>query len=148
MSVDVLRFVQTFGGSLITGQAIALETDYQRSSALLLGVLLLMAGEDIDRLVERLVEENRALRELLGAGADLLGAGEVATDLQVLAAEIDPGLRITALQAANDRLRRGLIRLHAAVEDLAGGAARAFEDRLWAELARSVERRRLVMSPF
>ncbi len=148
MSVDVLRFVQTFGGSLITGQAIALETDYQRSSALLLGVLLLMAGEDIDRLVERLVEENRALRELLGAGADLLGAGEVATDLQVLAAEIDPGLRITALQATNDRLRRGLIRLHAAVEDLAGGAARAFEDRLWAELARSVERRRLVMSPF
>ncbi len=148
MSVDVLRFVQTFGGSLVTGQAIALETDYQRSSALLLGVLLLMAGEDIDRLVERLVEENRVLRELLGEGADLLGAGEAAADLRALAAEIDAGLRITVLQAANDRLRRGLIRLHAAVEDLDGGPARAFEDRLWLELARSVERRRLVMSPF
>ncbi len=147
MSVDVLRFVQTFGAALITGQAIELETDYQRSSALLLGLLLLMAGEDLDRLSERLVEENRLLRELLTDGRQFVEDEAVSARLLALAGESDPGLRISVLQAANDRLRRGLIELHTAVEVSALGEARAFEDRIWQELARSVERRRSMLAP-
>ncbi|MBW8812105.1 MAG: hypothetical protein JF588_01655 [Caulobacterales bacterium] len=99
----------------------------ERASDLSLSALLLVvAAEMWDRGAAVLVEENRALRALLGE------AGE------------DGDLRISALTVENERLRAGLIAAHAAAE-AAGDTAR--EAAIWAELVASTERRRLSMAP-
>ena len=99
----------------------------ERASDLGLSALLLrVAGEIWDRQAHILVEENRAVRALLGQ------AGE------------DADLRLHVLQAENNRLRAALIEAHAAAE-AAGDAAR--QDAIWAELAASTERRRLSTAP-
>ncbi|MFZ5720440.1 MAG: hypothetical protein ACOY5Y_13370 [Pseudomonadota bacterium] len=99
----------------------------ERASDLGLSALLLgLAAETWDRQAAILVEENRAVRALLGeAGAD-------------------EDLRLSALQAENDRLRAALVEAHAAAE-AAGDAAR--QDAIWAELIAATERRRLSTSP-
>ena len=91
-------------------------------SALLLGV----AAEVWDRQAHILVEENRVVRALLGeAGGD--------TDL-----------RLSALQAENNRLRQALIDAHAAAE-ATGDTAR--EAAIWAELVAATDRRKLSTAP-
>ena len=88
-------------------------------------MLLAIAGEVWDGAAARLVEENRALRALLGeTGAD-------------------DDLRLSALKAANDALRAKLIAAQIAAE-AAGDTAR--QDAIWAELVASTERRKLSVS--
>lgn len=91
-------------------------------SAMLLGI----AAEMWDRQAAILVDENRAVRALLGETGD------------------DPDLRLSALKAENDRLRARLINAHAAAE-AAGDTAR--QDAIWAELLASTERRRISTAP-
>jgi hypothetical protein len=99
----------------------------ERASDLSLSAMLLgIAAEVWDRQAELLVEENRAIRALLGEGGT------------------DPGLRLSVLKAENDRLRAALIEAHAAAE-AAGDGPRA--DAIWAELVAATERRRLSTAP-
>ncbi|OHB30893.1 MAG: hypothetical protein A2790_09510 [Phenylobacterium sp. RIFCSPHIGHO2_01_FULL_69_31] len=99
----------------------------ERASDLSLSAMLLMvAGEVWDRQAHILVEENRAVRALLGE------TGE------------DADLRLSVLQAENDRLRAALIEAHAAAE-AAGDQAR--QDAIWAELVAATERRKLSTAP-
>lgn len=99
----------------------------ERASDLSLSALLLGVTAEIwDRQAHILVEENRAVRALLGE------AGE------------DADLRLSMLQVENDRLRAALIDAHAAAE-VAGDTAR--QDAIWAELAAATERRRLSTAP-
>jgi hypothetical protein len=99
----------------------------ERASDLGLSAMLLMvAGEVWDRQAHILVEENRAVRALLGE------TGE------------DADLRLSMLKAENDRLRAALIAAHAAAE-AAGDTAR--QNAIWAELAASTERRKLSTAP-
>jgi hypothetical protein len=91
-------------------------------SAALLGV----AAEIWDRQAHILVEENRAVRALLGE----VGA--------------DGDLHISALQAENDRLRAALIEAHAAAEASDDAERQAA---IWAELVAATERRRLSTAP-
>lgn len=99
----------------------------ERANALGLSAMLLMLAAEVwDGAAARLVEENRALRTLLGeAGAD-------------------SDLRVSALTAENDRLRGRLIAVHAEAE-ARGDAER--EAAIWAELVASTERRKLSISP-
>lgn len=88
--------------------------------------LLLILAETWDRQAHILVEENRAIRDLIGeTGADA-------------------DLRLSALQAQNNRLRAALIQAQAAAEASGDHARQAA---IWAELAASTERRRLSTSP-
>ena len=64
MSVDVRRMLETMGGSLMTGQVLTLEADYQQRTAFMLGTLLLFASQEWDAAAERLTDENRAMREI------------------------------------------------------------------------------------
>lgn len=99
----------------------------ERASDLSLSAMLLMlAGEMWDRQAHILVEENRAVRALLGE------AGE------------DSDLHVSTLKAENDRLRAALMEAHAAAE-AAGDTAR--QDAIWAELAAATARRRLSTAP-
>lgn len=98
----------------------------ERAGALgLTAALLGFAAEAWDGAAHNLVQENRAIRTLLG----LQGA--------------DEDLRISVLSAENARLRTALIARHAEVE---GKDPRA-EAAIWAELVASTERRRVAGAP-
>jgi len=98
----------------------------ERASDLGLTAMLLgLAAEVWDGAAARLVEENRALRALLGeTGAD-------------------EDLHLAKLKAENDRLRTRLIEAQIAAEQ-AGDQAR--QDAIWAELRASTERRKISVS--
>lgn len=99
----------------------------ERASDLGLSAMLLgLAAEVWDGAAHNLVEENRAVRALLGEAGD------------------DADLRLSALTAENRRLREALIERHAAA-DAAGDVATC--EAIWAELIRSTERRRLSTAP-
>jgi hypothetical protein len=98
----------------------------ERASNLSLAAMLLtLAAEVWDGAAANLVEENRAIRTLLGEPGD------------------DADLRVSALKAGNDRLRVALIAAQAEAE-AAGDAAS--QDAIWAELRASTERRKLSVS--
>jgi hypothetical protein len=99
----------------------------ERASDLMLSALLLaLAAETWDRQAHVLVEENRAVRALLGESGE------------------DADLRLSALTAENRRLRARLIERHAEAE--AAGDTAACEA-IWAELAASTERRKISSGP-
>lgn len=120
---DVLREL----AALLLRNAAPGVPDGERASALgLTATLLNIAAETWDAAAHHLVEENRAFRALLAeTGAD--------TDL-----------RLTALQAENNRLRQGLIALQIRAETTADPDLQA---RIWAELIASTERRRISTAP-
>jgi hypothetical protein len=98
----------------------------ERAGALgLTAALLGLAAQAWDGAAHNLVQENRAIRELLG----LQGS--------------DDDLRLSALSAENARLRAALIARHAEVE----GRDPAMETAIWAELVASTERRMVAGSP-
>jgi len=100
--------------------------DAERASALGLSAMLLnLSAEVWDGAAHNLVDENRALRALLGVTGQ------------------DEDLRLSALRAANDGLRAQLIDAQIAAETC-GDIAR--QDAIWAELRASTERRRLSIS--
>jgi len=88
-------------------------------------LLLAIAAEVWDGAAAKLVEENRALRALLGEAGS------------------DEDLRLSALKATNDQLRARLIEAQIAAEEAADEARQAA---IWAELVRSTERRLLSVS--
>ena len=89
-------------------------------------LLLMVAAETWDDRAHILVEENRAIRALLGE------TGE------------DADLRLSSLTVENNRLREGLVALQADAE--ARGDI-ALQDRIWAELRTSTERRKIAAAP-
>lgn len=97
-----------------------------RASALgLTAALLGFAAQSWDGMAHNLVQENKAIRKLLG----LQG--------------VDEDLRLSALSAENARLRAALIARHAEVE----GKDPAMEAAIWAELVASTDRRMVAGSP-
>lgn len=129
------------------GSALSLREDYQQKTGLMLGVLLLIASEEADRLVDRLVEENAALRDLFARARHVVEDRPLAERLEEAAAGADASLRVSSLQSENHRLRALLVDLHASVEEDPSTEARALEDAIWVELARSSQRRTLALAP-
>lgn len=98
----------------------------ERAGALGLSAALLgFAAQAWDGAAHNLVQENRAIRVLLGEAGS------------------DEDLHLSVLSAENDRLRAALIALHIEVE----GKDPAKEAAIWAELVASTERRMVAGSP-
>lgn len=99
----------------------------ERASSLGLSAMLLtVAAEVWDGAAANLVADNLAFRQVLGLTGD------------------DADLRLSVLKAENDRLRAALIEAHTAAETAGDGA---LQDRIWAALAASTERRKLSVGP-
>jgi hypothetical protein len=146
---DVERTLQLLAQSLLLELGPGLAHDYARKSALLAAMLLASAAEEWDRAAERRAEENRALRELFRAAAERGVEDAALRDrLDAAASATDASLRVSELERTNAELRALLVELHAHVEQLASPDAREIEARIWDELRRSTERRRLSMQPF
>jgi hypothetical protein len=110
--------------------------------------ILGMVAEDWDRAASRRVEENRAIRRLFQLAAGLTLAPDLAARLAALGQTNDDDLRLSALEAGNEALRAALIELHAAVEVMDGGAAKALNDAIWMELSASTLRRKMSAGSF
>jgi len=116
-------------------------TGFRANNVAMGSAMIDMIAEEFDRAAARLFEENEAVRGLLQRGATL-GVGNAPE----APAKLD--LRVSALEAENDRLRAALIDLQAVLETRDDGAARALDADIWAELTRSVERRRIASANF
>jgi hypothetical protein len=126
MTPDVPPVLFELAGLLLKNAQPGVPEPERASDLSLSAALLMVAGEIWDRGAAILVEENRAIRALLHIQGD------------------DPDLRLSVLQAENNRLRARLTEAHAAAEG-AGDTAR--QDAIWAELVASTERRKLSMAP-
>ena len=149
MKPEVDRTLRLLAQSLMLEIGPGLASDYAQKNALLAALLLSSAAEEWDRAAERRVEENRVLRALFrDAAARGVADGTLRARLEAAAHGEDASLCISDLERSNAELRALVVELHARVEELATPAAREIEGRIWEELRRSTERRRLGMQPF
>lgn len=126
---DIMPEVQTPFGQTNLGMALSLN---------------LILAQEIDRLVDRLLVENRAVVAVLEAAAPVLPPGELRDRIGGARALLEPAdYRVSTVLACNDGLRALLIEVHGAIEDLEGEAAAIIDERIWAELAESTRRRQI-----
>ena len=113
-SVEILQGIQ---GTLVTYVQPEVQGDYARTELMLVNMLLGIVANAWDGAAQALVDDNTALRDLVGEAATVLGsqpldgAKELVDDLAALATETDASVRIGDLSAANDRLRDAVARL-------------------------------------
>jgi len=111
-------------------------TGFRANNVAMGSAMIDMIAEEFDRAAARLFEENEAVRVLLQRGG------------VAIAAPARPDLRVSALEAENDRLRAALIELQTVLETRDDPEARALDTDIWRELAHSVERRRIASANF
>ena len=140
MRPDVSRTLQGVGINLLVNVAADVKTPFGLQTVNLAGALALMASEEAERGADRLVTENRIVREILHDGGPLASDALTAVEA-ALATPVAANYLVSSLQAENDALRRGLIELHAAVEADPSEQGKAFNERIWAELIESTRRR-------
>ena len=148
MKPDIDRFIDVAAMYLIMQLAPTLGTKYDQSNVATLGALLTVLREEFDRASARRVDENRALRHLFAEALPVIQDAALRARLDQAATSNDNSLLVSDLERTNAALRALLIELHVHVEQLATPEARRIETAIWAELAKSTERRRLMMAPF
>lgn len=151
MKPDPWLVLDTVSQRLLLELGPSLGDGYGQSTLQVEAVLLMAMREEFDRAAARRIEENRAMRALF---ADATALASVAADdglvrrLGAAARAGEESLTVSALDESNRALRGLLIELHAHVETSPDPGARLLEERIWLELSRSTERRRLSMAIF
>ena len=148
MKPDVSRVLDVCALQLLGEVSPGVQPAYRQASVMATAVLLTSIREELDRVAERRVDENRALQALFERALPALEDAGLRERLAAAAAAPEPGLRIAELDRRNDDLRALLVELHAHVETLDSAEARRVEDEIWQELAASTERRRLSLGMF
>jgi hypothetical protein len=115
--------------------------DYAASRMGMVSMLTMLAAQEAEQCAGAAIQENAAIRAVLGAASPRYDAG-LAGRLASAAGEQDADLSVPALDAANARLRGLLIELHQAVE-AAGDAAT--DTQILALYVRMGELRRLTL---
>jgi hypothetical protein len=121
---------------------------FDANSVAMMSAMLKMVAEEWDRSAAWRVEENAAIRALFKAALPSVADPALANRLGALAARVDADFHVKVLDAANEVLRAALADLHAHVETLNTPLARTIEESIWAELRRSVDRRRVGLANF
>jgi hypothetical protein len=145
---EVTRALDVCAAHLMLEVAPHLAPGYRQASAMVTAIMLTSIREELDRIAERRVVENRALRSLFADASASVADAALRTRLEEAGASEETSHLISALEATNARLRELLIELHAHVESLEGESARRIEAAIWRELAESTERRRLSLAMF
>jgi hypothetical protein len=125
MTPQIPKVLAELAGLVLHNAAPDVAAGERQSSLTLAAMLLSVAAEVWDSAAEQLVQENRALADLLNDTAS------------------EADLRLSVLRAENARLRARLIAAHVEAEQV-GHAGR--EAAIWAELVASTERRKLSIS--
>ena len=142
MRPDAGRVLNGVAVALMTRVAPEIRTPFGQQLAGLSAVLLRVVATEFDRIADRLSVENAAVAAILSDAAAVLPDASLAVRTRDAAnAATPPDLRVSTLQAINDRLRAILVEVHAAIEETPGEEARAMEERIWEELRESARRR-------
>ena len=148
MKPSVTAVLAALSGLITREVSPALGDTYLSEQVQRAAALLGAAGEEFDRAAARRVHENQAMRGLFGraaawvANCDPALAAALADAAQ--GSDLDD-LRVSRLDAENQRLRALLIALHAWAETEHTPQARELLAAIWAELRESTERRVLSM---
>jgi len=145
---DIGRVLEVMAGTLMVDVAPNVAPPYRQASVFANALLLTNIREELDRIAERRVDENRALRAIFAQAAPDIADAALRARLVEAAEAQETSLRISALDASNESLRQLAIELHAYVEAQDAPAARRIEALLWRELAASTERRKLGLNAF
>ena len=108
--------------------------------ARLSGMLLAICANGVDDAAELRVEENAAIRTLLGEAAAIMPA-PLTDAFHAAAASTDPGLKVSVLDGENNRLRTLLVEAQTALEESHDSAANALNQRIW-QLLETIEAKR------
>ncbi len=103
-------------------------------------LLLKISANWVDDAAEIRVEENAAIRAVLGEAAILIN-GPLVTRLTEAGRSADPGLKVTVLDGENHRLRCLLVEAQTALEISNNKAARAMDQHIW-RLLETIEAKR------
>lgn len=115
---------------------------YYSAQLIFMSRLLLGAAESWDGAASGLVEENQALRAIFRDALPLIDDEGLAGRVDAAIMSKDDDLRISVLQASNERMRDMLTELHAFVEQIDSDRGRRANEAIWRELRASVIRRR------
>jgi hypothetical protein len=148
MKPEIERVLEVCAIGLMGDVAPHVAPSYRQATVLSTAVILTSVREELDRIAERRILENRALRSLFLDSLPAVEEPGLRDRLDVAAREEEVAFKISELGAANARLRGLLVELHAHVESCEGDDAQRVESAIWRELRRSTERRRLSLGPF
>jgi FKBP-type peptidyl-prolyl cis-trans isomerase (trigger factor) len=123
-------------------------TGFDANSVAMMSFMLTMIAEEWDRSAAWRIEENVAIRALFQAASPVVADAGLAKRLETLAAGTDSDFHIKELDKSNNELREALTALHAHVENLRTAEAKKVDESIWAELRRSVQRRRVGLANF
>jgi hypothetical protein len=121
--------------------------DFTAGKIGVIGMISLLAAQEMERGAAVRVTENRAMRTLFAEAAEGGWAQAQTERLKALARGEDDDLTITALDRGNAELRTALIALQSAVEDAAGAASLARQKRIARLLREAAQARRLDLPP-
>jgi hypothetical protein len=145
---EISRVLEVMAGALMLDVAPHVTPSYRQASVFASALMLTSIREELDRMADRRVEENRALEALFEGAAGAIADPALRARVASVAAAREPGFKVSALEARNAALRALLIELHAHVETQASSDARRVDAEIWRELARSTERRKLSLGAF
>ncbi|MGH7896909.1 MAG: hypothetical protein ACREQQ_03095 [Candidatus Binatia bacterium] len=147
MKPEVDLVLRSVMGKLLAEVAPALGDAYVRSNVEVMAVLMASAAEEYERAADVRVEENRAMRLIFADAAAFVEEGQFRARLEAAAGERETSLRVSELNATNDRYRALLIELHAFVEERGEEWARKINRAIWQELRASANRRAISFYP-
>ena len=114
--------------------------------------LLPVVRQELERGVQRRVEENAAMRAVFAQALQVVNDADLLARLKEAVASHEESLLVSALDASNHRLRALLTDLHAHIETSREPrtvpAVQALETAIWRELAASTERRHVELGRF
>ncbi len=114
--------------------------------------LLPVVRQELERGVQRRVEENAAMRAVFAQALQVVNDADLLARLKDAVASHDESLLVTALDVSNHRLRALLTDLHAHTETSSEPrtvpAVQALETAIWRELVASTDRRHVELGRF
>lgn len=141
MKPAIDHVLRTAAAQLLMQIAPQVSDEHARTTTAMIAAMLGTAADEFERAADVAHAENQDFRALFRAAAGRIDDPDLAQRLREAGAGADASLRVSALNRANDALRRLLIELQAHVEELPGEQARGLEAQIWAALRRSAEGR-------
>jgi hypothetical protein len=135
MKPETDQILMLSGLKLVSDFAPQIPTQYGQGMAQVVAALMFMSAQEYDRAADIRASENVDMRAMFKLLAPQIADAELRRDLETAAAAREESLRISALNASNEHLRKVLIRLHAHLDET-GGDAKPVWDVLKAMAAR------------
>ena len=138
MKPDAQDILNKSADQLMGQLAPALSATYSQGTAAIMALLMKFAAKEYERGADIRAAENNDMRALFADLALRVGDTPLRKRLGEAAETRDTSLSISALNAANDELRRALIALQVWVEE---NGAREDQNRIWIVLKSMADRR-------